>query len=292
MLDVESRIHPLVEVGVDGWYLWDRGKNAGGISVLGQGLNSQLAEYNGAVRINLPTQRYEADIFWLGTHASFNRDFLEGRWWADGYVMSNFGSIDTVSANNNVGSYGDIFGVAANAMISYKYGMTANDKITIEGLFTSGDSDNMKDKKLNSVITGNVWGSPTGIYSSHRALLLFPDAQVVNRYYSAVHDISNQGLGVTAGFINVMKDFIPNKFSGKIGFATAISNVTPKGGSSYIGSELNAEIKYNLKVFLTIGLSAGYCMLGDFYNSPAVTYDKTRPKDPWVIFTSINWLMF
>jgi hypothetical protein len=292
MFDVESRVHPLIEVGADAWYVFDRGKNAGGISVLGQGLNSGLAEYNGAVRINLPTQRYQADIFWLGTHASYNRDFMAGRWWADAFVMSNFGTIDTVSSKDKSNSYADILGVAANVMLSYKYGMTANDKISIEGLFTTGDGNGAKDGTLNSVITGNVWGSPTGIYSSHKALLLFPDPQVVNRYYSAVHDISNQGLGVTAGFISVVKDIIPNKFSGKLGFATALSNVTPTGGSSYIGSEVNVEFKYNIKVFLTVGVSAGYLMLGDFYNAPSMTYDKLHPKDPWVIFTSLSWLMF
>jgi hypothetical protein len=292
MFDLESRIYPLIELGFDAWYVRDRGKNSGGISVLGQGLNSQLAEYNGAVRVSFPTQRYNADIIWLGTHSAYNRDFLAGRWWADAFVMANLGTIDTVSANGKAASYGTIFGVAANASLSYKYGMTANDKISAEALFTTGDNDGMADKKLNSIITGNVWGSPTGIYSAHRALLLFPDPQVVNRYYSCVQDISNMGLGVTAGFISVTKDFIPNKFSGKVGLATAISNVTPKGGASYIGSEINAEFKYNIKVYLTLGLSAGYAMLGDFYDAPTVTYNKSRPKDPWVIFTSLSWLMF
>ncbi|MGE5399679.1 MAG: hypothetical protein ACM3S2_04695 [Ignavibacteriales bacterium] len=292
MLDLESRIHPLFEAGVDGWYTWDRAKSAGGISVLGQGLNSTLAEYNGAVRVNFPTQRYEANIFWLGTHASYNRDFMAGRWWADGFVMTNFGNLDTLSANTSPGSYADIFGLAANASLSYKYGMTANDKVSIEAIYTTGDDNGLSDKSLNSVITGNVYGSPTGIYSSHKALLLFPDPQVVNRYYSAVHDISNMGLGVTGAFFNIYRDFIPNRFSGKLGFATAVSNVTPKGGASYMGSEVNMELKYNLKVFLTLGLSAGYLKLGDFYNAPSVTYDHTRPKDPWVIFTSLSWMMF
>ena len=293
MLDLESRIQPLLEAGADFWFLYDRGKNGGGISVLGQGLNSQLAEYNGAVRINLPTSKYEANIFWVGTHAAYNRDFLEGRWWADAYVMANLGVIDTVSNNSGaVNKYADILGVAGNVMLSYKYGMTANDKIILEGLFTTGDNNGANDGKLTSVLTGNEWGSPTGIYSSHKALLLFPDPQVVNRYYSAVHDISNQGLGVSAAFLSVTRDFIPNRFSGKLGFATAFSNVTPKGGTPYMGSEVNLEFKYNIKTFLTLGLSAGYLKLGDFYNAPSVTYDKQRPQDPWVIFTSLSWLMF
>ncbi|MFO7446696.1 MAG: hypothetical protein R6W90_10025 [Ignavibacteriaceae bacterium] len=292
MFDIESRIQPLLEAGFDAWFVWDRGKSSGGVSVLGQGLNSALAAYNGAVRLNLPTPRYEANILWLGSHLSYNRDFLAGRWWADGYVMANLGSIDTVSADNSTGSFADIAGTAVNGMLSYKYGMTANDKISIEGLFTTGDKNGANDGTMNSVITGNVYGSPTGIYSSHRALLLFPDPQVANRYYSAVHDISNMGLGVSAGFLTVSKDLVPNKFSGKFTIASALSNYEPDGGSAYMGSEVNVEFKYNIKVFLTVGLSAGYLKLGDFYNAPSATYNSERPKDPWVIFTTLSWLMF
>ncbi len=293
MFDVESRIQPLLEIGVDLWYAYDRAKNAGGISVLGQGLNSALAEYNGAFRLKLPglTQSYTADIFWLGGHLSYNRDFLMGRWWFDAFVMTNFGNIDSV-INNEKYKAASILGFSANLMASYKYGMTANDKISAEILFSSGDGNNANDGMVNSVITGNVYGSPVGIYSAHRAFLLFPDPQVVNRYYSAVHDISNMGLGVTALFLNFSKDFIPNRFNGKIGIASAISNVIPKNGDALIGNELNIELRYNLKVFLSWTLSASYLWLGDFYNAPSVTYDNKRPKNPFVIFTTLNWLMF
>ncbi len=300
MLDVESLVYPGLEVGADVWYVWDHGINAGGVSVLSQGLNSQLAEYNGAVRLSLPTSKYRSDLFWLGTHASYNRDFQAGRWWADAYVMTNFGNIDTLDDSTSTpGNYASIFGVAVNGQVSYKYGMTAQDKVSLEAMFTTGDNNGADDNQVSSVVTGNVWGAPTGIYSSHRALLLFPDPQVVNRYYSAVHDISNMGLGVTAGFLTVSRDFIPNKFSGKLGFATAISNVAKKDGTgtnsySYMGSEVNFELKYNVKVFLTVGLSGGYLFLGDFYKSPSAKYNYSseKPKDPFVIFTSLSWLMF
>jgi hypothetical protein len=292
MLDVESRVQPLLELGGSLWYVWDRGKNAGGISVLGQGLTSALADYNGAARIKFPgtNQKYEANIGWVGGHAAYNRDFLEGRIWADGFIIANIGTIDTVGSATQKAA--DIFGVSANASVSYKYGKTSNDKISLEALYTSGDKNGVSDGTVNSVITGNVYGSPVGIYSSHRALILFPDPQVVNRYYSVVHDISNMGLGVTAAFLNFQKDLIPNKFSGKLGFATALSNVKPSGGASYMGTEVNVEFKYNLKVFLTLGVNAGYCALGDFFNAPSVTYSNTRPKDPWVFFTTLSWLMF
>jgi hypothetical protein len=293
MSDIESRIEPLLEVGGDFWYVYDRGKNSGGISVLGQGLNSMLAEYNGAFRLQLPglTQTYTADIFWLGGHLAYNRDFLMGRWWLDAFVMANLGRIDSVTDDKPYKA-ASIAALAANASLSYKYGMTSNDRVSVEFLFTTGDGDNAKDGMINSVITGNEYGSPVGIYSAHRAYLLFPDPQVVNRYYSAVQDISNMGLGVTAFFLNFSKDFIPNKLTGKVGYATAFSNVVPKGGDSYIGSEFNVEIRYNLKVFLAWTLSGGYLSLGDFYKSPDVTYFHSKPKDPWVFFTTLNWLMF
>lgn len=300
MFDIESRIHPLIEAGADFWWVYDHARGAGSISTLGQGLNSALAEYNGAVRIgfdnNTPGFKYTANVFWAGAHASYNRDFLAGRWWADAFVMANFGSIDTLTEEGGykgpVAKAADIFGVTANGMAAYKYGMTANDKVSVEAIYTTGDDNGVKDGTLNSVITGNVYGSPVGIYSSHRALLLFPDPQVVNRYYSAVHDISNMGLGVFGVFANFSKDFIPNKFSGKLGFATAYSVITPSGGSSDIGTEVNVELKYNLKVFLTLGLSAGYMKVGGFYDSPKTTYVKQKPKDPFVVFTSLSWMMF
>jgi hypothetical protein len=90
-----------------------------------------------------------------------------------------------------------------------------------------------------------------------------------------------------------MRDLIPNRFSAKIGAATAFSNTTLSGGGSHIGTELNAELKYNLKVYLTAGVSAAYMRLGSFYDAPAATYSRARPeRDPWVMFTHITWTLF
>ncbi len=290
MADIESRISPDWEVGADLWYLHDFGQEGGGISVLGQGLTSALAEYNGAVRIRLPgfSQAYKAHIGWVGAHAAFNRDFLKSRWWIDGYAIANYATIDTLGTQQSKAA--SIIGVAANASVAYKYGMTVNDKIAFEALYTTGEDK--PGKTVTSVLTGNIWGSPVGIYGSHRALLLFPDPQVVNRYYSAVHDISNMGLGTTAFFLNAYKDFIPNKFNGKIGISSAWSNAAPTGGGTSIGTEVNVELKYNLKVFLTLGFSAGYLALGDFYDSPAVSNTQKKPVNPWTAFTTLTWLMF
>ncbi len=292
MGDISTRPHPKLELGFNAWYLRDTAKGAGGISVLGQGLTSGLAAYNGAPRINFQgasTQTYKADLFWAGTNLSWNRNFVHGNLAINGFAIANFGTISPVdSAFDDV----DVLGASFNATLSYRYGMTNNDRVWLEGIYTTGDEDGAADGKLNSVLTGNIWGSPVGIYSSHRALLLFPDPQVVNRYYSMVHDISNMGLGVAGGSFNVMRDIIPHRFSAKAGAAVAFSNNTLPGGGNHIGTEINGELKYNLRVFLTLGLSAGYVFTGDFYDAPRSTSSGISPDNPWVAFLTLNWLMF
>lgn len=293
MADYERRINPWLETGLDLWYVHDNGQDGGGISVLGQGLTSALAEYNGAVRLRFPgqTQLYKANIFWAGARFSYNRDFFAGRWWADGFVMSNFGVIDTLGATPNKAA--DILGAAANLSLAYKYGMTVNDKITLEGIYTTGDKNNASDGKVSSVITGNVYGSPTGIYSSHHSLLLFPDPKVVNRYYSVVQDISNMGYGVTGVFLNFYRDIIPNKLNVKLGGATAFANQIPDSWhNKYMGTEVNMEITYTYKVLFQFGLHAAYLKLGNFYENPNVTNSGQKPKDPFTIFSTVTWYMF
>lgn len=294
MMDIEHKFLPLLEVGADVWLLHDKAKGAGGIGgSLSQGMTSNLTDYNGTIRLHFPSNvsKYNASVAWVGTHAAWNRDFLAGRFWLDAYAITNLGVIDTIGVTTKKGA--DISGgLALNAQAAYKYGMTANDKISAEIQYTSGDKNNASDGKISTILTGNVWGSPVGIYSSHKAFLLFPDPQVVNRYYSAVHDISNMGYGVTGLFLNLYKDIIPNKFNGKIGIATAYSMVAPPGGKTDIGTEFNAEFRYNLKVFLTLSVSGAYLKLGDFYKSPVTSNTGLKPTNPWVCFTTLNWLMF
>ncbi|MDX9760107.1 MAG: hypothetical protein RBU27_13190 [Bacteroidota bacterium] len=294
MADLETQLHPLVELGGSAWYVRDRGAGSGGVSVLGQGFNSTLVDYNGGARLQLDNPKYQADVFWLGANTAYNREFTNGRWWASAMAMANLGSIDTVGADGTTAPRADLFGVTGHASLYYKFGQTANDRIGLEALYTTGDADGAADGQYDGVVTGNTWGSPVGIYSSHRAYLLFPDPQVINRYYSAVHDISNLGYGTRALFLNYHNDVIPNKLAMKLGAAAAFANETPRFGGDFIGYEVNAEFKYHYGVFLTFGLHMAYMVPGDFYDSPFVRNSATpaRPADPWVMFASLAWMMF
>ncbi len=292
MGDAIFRPAPGWEWGFNQWYLRDTARGAGGISILGQGLTSALSQYNGAVRVRFPggNQRYEANLFWTGTNISWNRNFILSPFSFDAYVIGNYGNISP--DNQAEASDVSVLGAAFNASLAWKYGMTNNDKVWLEFQFSTGDEDGVDDGTINSVLTGNVWGSPVGIYSAHRAFLLFPDPQVVSRYYSMVHDISNMGLGVTAVAVNGMRDIVPNLFSAKIGGAAAMSNYALPDGGNFIGAEINTELRYNLKVFLSVSLSAAYAITGDFYDSPRATVDGQNPRDPWTAFVTLNWLMF
>jgi hypothetical protein len=292
MFDMETKLSGLWDLGGNFWYVWDHGSGAGGISILGQGFNSPLVDYNGGARLQLDNPNYRANVFWTGVNTAYNRDFVSGRIWASALGMTNYGTIDTLDVNKVAARRVNILGFTAQASLQYKYGQTNYDKISFEGIYTSGDPNGTADGKYSGVVTGNTWGSPVGIYSSGGALLLFPDVQVVNRYYSAVHDISNLGYGVTGLFLNYHNSPIPNKLRYKLGAATAWSNVAPLGGGKVIGSELNAEIKYTYALFLDIGLSAAYMRNGNFYDSNLTRNTADKPANPWVIFTTVSWLMF
>jgi hypothetical protein len=44
---------------------------------------------------------------------------------------------------------------------------------------------------------------------------------------------------------------------------------------------------------MDLELHAAYLSLGDFYDSPVVNGNvNERPKDPWVLFASLKWIMF
>lgn len=302
-LMTERDLTPTWRQGLSLWYLNDRANGEGGVSILGQGLNANLNGYNGTFRFplgNTPKNPYKADVFWLGTYWTRNAQFTLGRWMLTGFANLNFGDV-RVSKGGEEMKY-DILGLAANLRTGYRYGQTPEDVVTFDFLYTTGDKDTLRDEKYSGVLTGNTWGSPGAIFISHGAYLLFPHGNVVNRFISAVPDLSNLGLGLIGGTVNLHRDFIPNKLSAKIGAAAAASRFAPQHGNKSIGYELNARLSFRPKVFMNLELHAAYMWLGDFFTSSAVNGKRKRlsdpvtktskPKNPWTVFVVFKWLMF
>lgn len=279
------------------YYVRDRGKGQGGVSVFGEGLTSILADYNGAFVFDIAND-YNADIFWLGANFSRNPDFMLDPFQLTGFVNYNLGSVREKSGSEYV-KIADVAGAAANLRAAYRYGKTVNDYFSADFLFTQGDPNGITDQKYTGVITGNSWGMPASIFIGTGAYLLFPHANVVNRFTPLVADISNMGYGLVGGTANVMHDFIPHKLNAKLGTAFAFSHAKPQGGGRMLGNEVNAAISYSLGPFMSLEIHGAYMWLGDFYDSQDDSHGSainggsaTRPINPYTAFIVYKWLMF
>ena len=291
-LDYEYDVDIFNSIGFNLWYLNDDGSSQngggeGGVSILGQGLNSGLTNYNGVANFDFGSETYNADIYWLGTHFHGNPLLHQGRFGYNGFILKNFGK--AVSESHDV----TIDGYAANLRTAYKYGKNLHDFVSLDLMFTTGDTANIRDGKYTGVLTGNNWTSPGAVWFSHGCYLLLPHGDVVNRFNAAVVDIQNMGLGLAAVVLKGSYDITPYKLRATSVIATAISPITPYGGGNIIGTEVNAGLVYSPRVFMDLELHAAYLKLGDFFDSEQVNGGlKNRPVDPWKIIFSIKWIMF
>lgn len=293
----QRKLNMLWNAAASIYYVRDRGKGQGGVSVFGEGLTSTLAAYNGSFVFDM-SRDYKADIAWLGLTLSRNPDF-----WLDPFQLTSFVNFNMGSARTNQGgSYvkeADIAGFAANVRAAYRYGRTLNDYVSADVIYASGDPNGINDKKYTGVITGNTWGMPANIFIGTGGYLLFPHANVVNRYTPVVSDISNMGYGLIGGTVNAAHDFIPNRMNAKIGTAFAISQAKPQNGGWVLGTELNAAATYSLGPFMSIELHGAYLFLGDFFDSQDDSHGSSingnsavRPVNPYTVFLVYKWLMF
>lgn len=291
------KLNMLWNVGASAYYVRDRGKGQGGVSVFSQGLASTLAAYNGSFVFDIPRD-YKADILWLGATVSRNPDF-----WLDPFQLTGFANFNLGTVKSNIdNSYvkaADIAGFAGNLRASYRYGRTMNDYLSADFIYASGDGDGIDDQKYKGVITGNTWGMPANIFVGTGGYLLFPHANVVNRFTPVVSDLSNMGYGLLGGTINLAHDFIPNRLNGKVGMATAISAVKPQNGGVNLGTELNGAVVYTLGPYMSVEMHAAYMWLGDFFDSQDDSHGSSingnsavRPVNPYTAFIVYKWLMF
>jgi len=280
------------KVGGSVYHLRDRSNGKGGVSILGQGPVSLLTEYNGAYKFNFGGNPIKTDVSWVGAYFSRNEDMMNDRFFMSGYVNSNIGEIQQNEGDGYKNAV-DILGLGANLRGGYRFGQTANDAITADIIYSTANKNGIENGKYSGVITGNTWGSPVGLLIGQGSYLLFPHANVVNRYVAAVTDLSNMGYGLTGATLNAGYDIVPNKFHAKVGGAMAMSNEKPQGGGDFIGWEMNGKLVYDLGAFFSIEAHAAYMGLGDFYDSKKVNGNKDKkPVDPWTAFLAVRWLIF
>ncbi|MCA9705079.1 MAG: hypothetical protein KDK70_04410 [Myxococcales bacterium] len=287
-------------------YLRDTSSGAGGVGLLGQGPASLLAGYTGAFRMPLPqgVESFRSNFVWTGLDASYNPLLTTDFWGASAYVVGNFGRTvaDDPAMPGTDLDLARVRGLAANARLAFRYGRTPHDMVALEGTYTSGDNDGITDGVYSGVITGNTWGAPGALMTSHGAYLLMPHANVVNRFYAAVTDPSNLGFGMLAGTLNASYDIVPNTLELKAGGAVARSNIKPVAGENLIGVELNGRVSWRFRPLMSLEVHGAYLWLGDYFRSPEILGYATaeelaagaplaRPQNPWTTFLSFRWLM-
>lgn len=275
-------------IGLSFHYLNDRANGEGGVSILGQGLNSGLSNYNGVFNFDVGNTRHKADIFWVG--ANFHRDplLLQRDLGASGFVWWNGGVLDPES-----GSSVDVSGVAANLRLAARWGAQREDQVSLDMVYTTGDEDNVADGTYSGVLTGNNWTAPGAVFIGHPLYLLLPHGNVVNRFNAAVVDIQNIGYGLQAAAFSATHEIVPNKWRAKLSVGHGRSSADPVDGGSTIGTEFSGSLRWTMRVFLEAELHAAYLSLGDFYDSPEVNGgDMERPDDPWTVMATLKWIMF
>lgn len=295
MLDYVWEPRPSTNIGLSYWRLTD---NTQGRAFAFEGLvNSGPA--SGALKGYMGTQRFNIEqatghVNYLGSHFHHNINYRTSNFAASGFVMYNMGRFE----NNREGSQAlpavDISGLAANLELKYNWGKTEKDRVTLEGIFTTGDDDPLDDK-YSSPFTMNYYGLPGAVWFNHKTLLLFPFTSTVSNYTGAVSDISNRGYGLTAVIATGSADLIPNKLSLKLGAAFGASSADPPAEAlgdtgdpgRIIGTEINLELEYQIRYLMTLGFHTGYMFKGDFYEGSNQVKDN-----PFAAFTTFTWYAF
>jgi hypothetical protein len=286
-IDVEKDLDIENSVGLSLHYVRDYANGEGGVSILGQGLNCGLSNYNGVFNFDFGNEDYHADIFWVGTHFHGDPLLYQGRFGYSGFAFWNLGVASTATRDVKIN------GFAANLRLAHQWGPWHEDQIALDNVFTTGDSDNISDDTYNGVLTGNNWTAPGAVFFSHGLYLLLPHGNVVNRFNAAVIDIQNIGYGLKAAALSVSKELVPNKWRLKAAAGSAWATETISGMGSAIGTEVNLSLRYRLRVFMDLELHAAHLWLGDFYDSPVVNGGaETRPDNPWTAFLTFKWIMF
>ncbi len=285
--DWEQTIAPATHVGLSVWRLNDdtEGDAYAYEGLVRSGPSSALGTFTGVPQLSI--ERPVGGLWYLGGFFDRNLDFRMGRLGYSGFVMGNVGHYRSDAVMPQLNPEIDILGLAANLELRYKWGRSNGDMLTLQGMFTTGDS-NLQDGEYSGVMTLNAYGLPGAVWFTHRTLLLFPFTSTVSNYVGAAVDISNFGFGLQMGVLTGAWDLIPNKLNLKLGAAFAATSVDPAGEPGRImGTEFNAELRYTLRYLMTVGLHGGVMLKGDYYDG------NTRvTAQPWALFTTYTWYAF
>lgn len=290
--DYGFEFQPGTVAGVSFWHLQDDTKGSAfayeGIVPSGPS-SGALSAFTGTAPFQI--EEPSGNVEFVGAHFHHNLGFKTGPLGLSGFTMANFGRFDSQKRDTALNRRVDILGFASNLEAMFNWGRTAEDKVTLEGMFSTGDSD-VNDDTYNGVFTMNYYGLPGAVWFNHKTQILFPYTSTVSNYTGAVTDISNQGFGLISAIASWAYDIIPNKLNLRVGnaYGQSVERPTVRNGvrpGRVIGYEINAELKWHIRYLMTVGVAGAYLFRGSFYDG-----NQQVTSDPWAAFTTFTWYAF
>jgi hypothetical protein len=210
----------------------------------------------------------ETRVLWVGGDVGFNAGLDRGRVGGSAAFFGNLGQI-AGEGGVPVGIQGGLF----DAEVRGRWAPGAGSVVRAEAILATGDGPGRD--YYTGVLTGNSWGIVGAVATTHGCSLLFPDARAINRQVAAVYDVSNGGAGLGALTASAGWDPIPNRLT-----LVAGGGLARAADGSSRGTELNARVLYRPWPLGELGLH-GARLLG-----------TAMPSDPWMVFTSLDGLVF
>ncbi len=266
MLSGSQQLSPTARIGVAGYYLKD-GSGGDGNGLLSTPFGSTA---NGLANLGFNAATGNKALIPQGTKYDLNSyfagifgDVAIGPAKIEAWGVYNFGKVD-VTGGESI----DIKGFAADVRASGKVkGVT----LSLDGLYVSG-SNKDADKEFGFTNSG-LYSVASNFNFKQGMTILLPDGNDWSYSSAYAYNVSNiyedRFLGVTGLFGNVRFP-LPGNFSGKVGLGTMYSaEKRAVNGNSYMGTEVNATLRYDVNKNTSISLNSAYAFTGDFYEVSA-----------------------
>jgi len=236
--------------------------------------------------------------------AGLNGTFNAGPATITGFALYQWGTIDYLTppddSNVKVNAY------ALDLRADMKLGPG---KFFIEGLYISGSSNDNNDEYKSIITLSDVNASPGGnsAYGRTGMMILLFNGDAINTSQSLVGSSStavssngftgstspgNNGRGlqhIAAGYTMPLgKQLVGNANIGWMAASSKLDNGDKTKKGKGMGTEVNANVNYNILKGLDFGVYGAYAWLGDFYKSN-VSGAQKDPDDVYDLHLRLNY---
>ncbi|NJD62706.1 MAG: hypothetical protein FIA93_08300 [Deltaproteobacteria bacterium] len=217
-----------------------------------------------------------AEVYYVGADASFTFNPFT----LSGFALYNFGKLKFVPGSTNEDV--DIKAWAADVRLDAALGPG---KGFIEGLYVSGTESS--DDEFKTLVTGSTWALAASFYTTTDMQILLPNIGDINTSQALAYEVSNSG----AGMIHVGAGYtmpLMSKLTGKLGVGYLRgAKKLPWSDKKSQGTEVNANLNYNLAKGLDLTAIGAYAWLGDAYDT--INGVANDPDNPYKLLARLNY---